>query len=42
MSELHYCLTCGGVLPNHLPVHVRHGNGGGHNESCPKGAKEAR
>lgn len=29
------CLRCGGFGGNHGLVHVRHGNGGGHNEPCP-------
>lgn len=29
------CLRCGGVGGAHGKVHVRHGNGGGHNEPCP-------
>lgn len=29
------CLTCGGLNGNHGFVHLRHGNGGGHNEPCP-------
>lgn len=29
------CNRCWHTLPNHGLVHVRHGNGGGHNEPCP-------
>lgn len=30
------CPSCGQVGGGHGMVHVRHGNGGGHNEPCPK------
>lgn len=29
------CPRCAGTNGNHGLVHVRHGNGGGHNEPCP-------
>jgi hypothetical protein len=29
------CPRCAGTNGNHGQVHVRHGNGGGHNEPCP-------
>lgn len=29
------CPRCAGTNGNHVEVHVRHGNGGGHNEPCP-------
>lgn len=29
------CPRCAGTNGNHGEVHVRHGNGGGHNEPCP-------
>ena len=29
------CPRCGGLDGVHGLVHVRHGNGGGHNEPCP-------
>ena len=29
------CPRCGGLNGSHGFVHVRHGNGGGHNEPCP-------
>lgn len=29
------CARCGGTQDAHGLVHVRHGNGGGHNEPCP-------
>jgi hypothetical protein len=29
------CSRCGGKAGQHGFVHVRHGNGGGHNEPCP-------
>lgn len=30
------CSRCGGRGGRHGSVHVRHGNGGGHNEPCPQ------
>lgn len=30
------CGRCGGANGRHGLVHVRHGNGGGHNEPCPR------
>ena len=30
------CPSCAGTNGNHGYVHVRHGNGGGHNEPCPR------
>lgn len=35
-----YCPKCFAPLPAHGLVHVRHGNGGGHNEPCPLTPKE--
>ncbi len=35
-----HCPKCHGALPNHGLVHVRHGNGGGHNEPCPLDDRE--
>lgn len=32
------CPRCGGMNGSHGIVHVRHGNGGGHNEPCPVSA----
>lgn len=29
------CPRCAGTNGNHSQVHMRHGNGGGHNEPCP-------
>lgn len=29
------CPRCAGTNGNHGQIHVRHGNGGGHNEPCP-------
>lgn len=34
------CPECGGLDGLHGLVHVRHGNGGGHNEMCPRYAPE--
>jgi len=34
-----FCPNCGGRNGHHLLVHIRHGNGGGHNERCPKGLR---
>lgn len=34
------CPDCGGMNGRHGLVHVRHGNGGGHNELCPRAAEE--
>ncbi len=31
-----FCASCGGSNGHHLLVHIRHGNGGGHNEPCPE------
>ena len=33
-----FCPQCGG-MGSHGLVHLRHGNGGGHNEPCPAGAR---
>lgn len=33
------CPRCGHPRPGHGMVHVRHGNGGGHNEPCPESRK---
>lgn len=30
------CPTCMGADGNHNPTHIRHDNGGGHNEPCPR------
>lgn len=30
------CPDCGGLNGDHGLVHVRHGNGGGHNQPCPR------
>lgn len=35
------CPRCAGTNGNHGKVHVRHGNGGGHNEPCPNASVEA-
>lgn len=34
-KETERCVHCGGLGGVHGLVHVRHGNGGGHNEPCP-------
>lgn len=34
--ESDHCPDCWSTGGNHSFVHVRHGNGGGHNEPCPR------
>jgi len=40
MTDLQRCPKCLGVNGQHNELHVRHGNGGGHNESCPRAVSQ--
>ena len=41
MSPATPCDRCGGLNGQHGMIHVRHGNGGGHNSPCPSGREVA-